>query len=261
MSDGSPHIEVAETIVDVVTGAIRATTGPALVGLYLCGSLTTGDFDERISDIDLVAVLSSDMSPSLAADLQRMHDALAEHHPTWRGRIEVVYVSTEGLANFRVKPTRVHITSTSEALEVLSVGTDWVRIWYPVHHFGRALVGPPAREMFPVTSFEEYAGAVRVYIRRFTERIPDDATPGSQAYAVLTMCRGLYICVQGEPASKLKAAAWAQKELPEWAGLIRDAITWREHQWEVPQADGTATVATVRRFIERIAERVAPSKD
>jgi hypothetical protein len=44
-----------------VTRAIAATTGPALVGLCLCGSLATGDFDERISDNDLLTVLSTDV--------------------------------------------------------------------------------------------------------------------------------------------------------------------------------------------------------
>jgi predicted nucleotidyltransferase len=256
MSHGSPHIGAAQEIVKAVTGTIMATTGPALVGLYLCGSLTTGDFDERISDIDLLAVLSSEMSPELAADLERMHDALAKNYPTWRGRIEVVYVSAPGLANFRMAPPRVHIITTGETFEVLSAGTDWIRVWYPAHHSGIALVGPAAKKVVPITSVEEYAGAVRSYTRRFRERIPDDATPGSQAYAVLTMCRGLYTCVRGEPASKLKAAAWAQNELPQWARLIRDAMAWRQHQWDVPQADGTATVPTVRRFIAEIAELV-----
>jgi hypothetical protein len=109
----------------------------------------------------------------------------------------------------------------------------------------------------PYTTFEEYADAVRNYMQRFRERISDDATPGSQAYAVLTMCRGLYTCVHGEPAPKLKAAAWAQNELPQWAGLIRNAMAWRQHQWDVPQADGTATVPTVRRFIAEITDLLA----
>src|ERR1700737_2450437 len=246
MSNGSPHKGAARQIVEDVSGAITASTGPALVGLYLCGSLTTGDFNERISDIDFLAVLSGELSPELAAELDRMHDALAKTYPTWRGRIEIVYVSASGLANFRVVPPRVHIITTGETFEVLSAGSDWIRIWYPAHQSGVALVGPPASEVVPITSFEEDAAALRVFLGRFRERLPDDATPGSQAYAVLTMCRGLYTCVRGEPASKLKAAAWAQKELPKWAGLIRDAIIWREHQWDVPQADGTATIPTVR---------------
>jgi predicted nucleotidyltransferase len=248
----------AERIVDTVRDAITATTGPALVGLYLCGSLATGDFDEWISDIDLLAVLSTEISPVLAARLERMQDHLTEDNPSWRGRIEVVYVSALALANFRVVPPRIHVISSGEPFHVISAGTDWIITWYPARHDGIALVGPPATEVVPVTSFEEYANAVRNHMRRFSDRIPDDAAPGSQAYAVLTMCRGLYTCMHGEPVSKLRAAAWAQRQLPEWAGLIREAVAWREHQWDVPQADGTATAPAVRRFVAEIAELVAP---
>jgi len=258
MSDVSArgHAGAAKPILDAVAGAVTATAGPALVGLYLYGSLATGDFDEQISDIDLLAVLSSEVSPDLAIRLQRMHDGLAQDNPTWRGRIEVVYVSALGLANFRAVPPQIHVISAGEPFHVISAGTDWIITWHPAHNRGITLVGPPAAEVLPDTSFEEYAAAVRNYMRRFRERIPDDATPGSQAFAVLTMCRGLYTGVRGEQVSKLRAAAWAQKEFPEWAWLIRDAIAWRENQWDVPQADGTATVPTVRRFIAEIAERV-----
>lgn len=260
MSESAPLNAVptaAERVVDMVRGAITATTGPSLVGLYLCGSLATGGFDERISDIDLLAVLSTEVSPDLAARLERLHDQLAEDNPSWRGRIEVVYVSALGLATLRVVPPRIHVISSGEPFHVISAGTDWIITWYPARQNGIALVGPPATEVVPATSFEEYADAVRNYMRRFKDRVPDDAALGSQAYAVLFMCRGLYTCMHGEPVSKLRAAAWAQRQLPEWAGLIREAIAWREHQWDVPQADGTATAPVVRRFVVEIAELVA----
>ena len=32
----------------------------------------------------------------------------------------------------------------------------------------------------------------------------------------------------GERVSKRQAALWAQEELPEWSGLIRSALAWRE---------------------------------
>src|SRR5258708_7382580 len=241
----------------MVRDAITATTGPDLVGLYLYGSLATGDFDERISDIDLLAVLSTEISHELAARLERVHDQLAKDHPSWRGRIEVVYVSALGLANLRVVPPRIHVISSGEPFHVISAGTDWIITWYPARHHGVALVGPPATEVVPATSFEEYANAVRNYMQRFKERIPDNAAPGSQAYAVHAMCRGLYTWRHGEPVSKLRAAAWAQRELPGWAGLIREAVAWREHQWDMPQTDGTATAPAVRRFVAEIAELVA----
>jgi predicted nucleotidyltransferase len=249
----------AQGILDAAKTAIAATAGSELVGLYLCGSLATADFDERMSDIDLLAVLSTEVSADLAARLERMHDEFANDNPRWRGRIEVIYVSASDLANLRVVPTRIHCITVGEPFEVLNAGTDWIITWYPARHSGIALVGPPPTDVVPDTSFEEYADAVRRYMGRFTERLPDDATPGSQAYAVLTMCRGLYTCVRGEPVSKLKAAACAQREIPEWAELIHDAITWREQQWEMPQADGKATVPTVRRFVAEIADRARRS--
>ena len=56
-------------------------------------------FDERISDIDLLAVLSAEISPEMAARLERVHDEWGENNPSWRRRIEVVYASASGLAN------------------------------------------------------------------------------------------------------------------------------------------------------------------
>jgi predicted nucleotidyltransferase len=246
----------AGQMLSTVTDAITTTVGPALVGLYLCGSLATADFDEHVSDIDLLAVLSTDISSDLAALLERMHDDVASANPSWRGRIEVVYVSASGLANFRVAPARIHIISAGEPFHVISAGPDWTITWYPARRAGIALVGPPASEVIPPTSFDEYADAVRKYALRFTDRVPDDATRGSQAYAVLTMCRALYTLLHREAVSKLRAANWAQNEFPESAGLIRDAISWREHQWDVPQADGAATIPAVRRFVAEMAELV-----
>jgi predicted nucleotidyltransferase len=252
-----PHAGAAEKVVEAVTGAVTATTGPALVGLYVCGSLATGDFDERISDVDLLAVLSNEISPDLAARLERLHDALAEANPAWRDRIEVVYASAAGLANFRAAPPRIAVISPGEPFHVIDAASDWILTWYPARTNGIVLAGPPTTDVLPDISFEEYASAVRNHMRHLGERIADDSTPGSQAYAVLTECRGLYTCLHGEQLPKLAAAAWAQREFPEWAGLIRDATRWREHQWDVPQADGTATVPTVRRFIAEITDLLA----
>jgi predicted nucleotidyltransferase len=249
----------AKAIIGEVMTAIANTTGSALVGLYLCGSMATGDFDERMSDIDLLVVLATELLPDLAARVERMHREFADDNPTWRGRIEVIYVSVGDLASLRQRPARIHVITAGEPFAVVSAGTEWVITWYPARHSGIALIGPPVTEVVPDTTFEEYAAAVRSYMRRFNARVTDNATPGAQAYAVLTMCRGLYTCLHSEPVSKLKAAAWVQRALPEWAELIEAAISWREHQWEEPQADGRATVPAVRRFVAEIGDRAERS--
>ena len=48
-----------------------------LLGLYLYGSLTTGDFSPARSDVDVVAILEQDPDEAAVSDLTRMHAALA----------------------------------------------------------------------------------------------------------------------------------------------------------------------------------------
>src|SRR6266849_3727472 len=84
-----------------------------------------------------------------------MHDEWGENNPNWRGRIEVVDASSSGLANLRMVPPRIHVISAGEPFHVINEGTDWIITWYPARHHGIALVGPPAREVVPDTSFDQ----------------------------------------------------------------------------------------------------------
>ena len=52
---------------------IQKVLGDKLVGFYLEGSLVLGDFDEKISDIDLLAALSSDVNDNELDQLRNMH--------------------------------------------------------------------------------------------------------------------------------------------------------------------------------------------
>lgn len=45
----------------------------------------------------------------------------------------------------------------------------------------------------------EYTDEVRGYLAGFGSCIDDDATPGSQAYAILSICRGLHTIRHGPP--------------------------------------------------------------
>src|SRR5438093_11480223 len=82
----------AEELVARIRDAVREAAGSALAGLYLFGSLGAGDFDVDVSDIDLIAVLTSDPSDHLVARLRRMHDALGSNKRVRGGRREGIYV-------------------------------------------------------------------------------------------------------------------------------------------------------------------------
>jgi hypothetical protein len=236
-----------------VREAIVTVTGASLVGLYLFGSLAAGDFDAAVSDIDLIAVLADRPSQRLAARLSRMHADLARANPEWDDRIEVIYISTQGLARCRTDTTTIAVISTGEPFHLVEAGPDWILNWYPARETGVRLLGPPIDSLIPPIPSAEYIDQVRRSLVGFIDRIPDDAPPAWQAYAILTMCRGLYAIRFGERLSKRAAAAWAQQELPHWADLIRRALGWRQRQRDSDEQDGAATVSETRRFVTQMA--------
>lgn len=243
-----------------VRDAIVAATGPALAGLYLCGSLVAGDFDPDVSDLDLIAILSRSPSDELGSALRDMHAGLAARYPRWQGRIEVVYVGADDLVNYRAGIPRMAVISPGEPFHLVEGGPDWVVTWYPARQIGIALVGPPIAWVLPDIPRSEYLDAVRDYVRGFAERVDDDASRGSQAYAILSVCRGLYTIRTGARLSKRRAAAWAAREYPEWAGLIEAALAWRDAQWMAANADGSATVEATRSFVAAMVPQV-PMRD
>ena len=93
-----------DALLDELLSGIRVALGDRLVGLYLSGSLVIGDFDARISDIDLLAATSVDVDEADLDSLRQMHDGFAAHHPEWYDRIEVAYLSTTAL---QAVPNRV----------------------------------------------------------------------------------------------------------------------------------------------------------
>jgi Domain of unknown function (DUF4111)/Nucleotidyltransferase domain len=256
MSGGSRS--TFDPVVDSLLVSIRETivtaTGSSLVGLYLFGSLATGDFDSGVSDIDLIAVLADSPSDRLAQRLSRVHANLARANPEWNDRIEVIYISEHGLANCRTDTATIAVISPGEPFHVVQAGRDWILNWYPARENGVRLLGPPIESLIPPISSAEYINEIRGYLVDFRNRIADDTSPGSQAYAILAICRGLYAIRFGEQISKREAASWAQQEFPKWSDLIRRALDWRQRQWDPEGKDGTATVSETRAFVAEMAK-------
>jgi hypothetical protein len=240
-------------MVDAVREAIVRVTGSSLVGLYLFGSLATGDFEAGVSDLDLLAVLAGGPDERLVPSLRRMHADLARAHPAWDDRIEVVYISQHGLASCRTDSTTIAVISSGAPFQVVEAGGDWVLAWYPAREDGVRLLGPPIERLIPPIPWAEFIDAVRGSLAGLAGRVPADAPPGSQAYLILTACRALYAVRFGERRSKRAAAAWARHELPHRADLIGRALGWRRRQRDPGRQDGSATVAETRSLLAELA--------
>jgi hypothetical protein len=229
---------------------IAKIIGKDLTGLYLYGSLVTGDFDNETSDIDLVAVRSTELDAGELDALERMHDEFARAHAAWEGRIEVQYLPAAALRTFKTRSSTIAVISPGEPFHVIEAGRDWMINWYVVQEKGVTLYGPSPRTLIEPISTEEFVETVRLHAQRWREWTHDNTgSRPAQAYAILTMCRALYTIRHGEQVSKRRAAQWAQGHLPQWAPLIEDALGWRS-AWRDDQADPETTRPQTERFVQ-----------
>lgn len=242
----------AEALVSRLVGGVRRSLGENVLGGYLFGSAATDAFEPGISDVDLAVVLERELAGSELTALEQMHRALVAETPEWDGRVEVVYVSRDGLEGFRDGTSAAARISPGEPFHAIVVDPTWLIDWYQLREVGVTLFGPPATEIVPFISKREYVEAVRRHLLTFARWTDELATIGNQAYAILTMCRGLRTVRTGEYVSKREAARWAAAELPAHAELIRTALLWRE-QRRGASAEATSTRAEAAAFIAEVA--------
>ena len=250
----TPHADI-NRLLESLLSRIRHVLQERLVGLYLYGSLATGDFDPESSDIDLLAATASDVSGAEFEALSDMHRDFARDNPAWDDRIEVAYLSVAALRTFRTERSPMAVISPGEPFHVTEAGREWLMNWYVVREHGVALFGPPAAELIGPIMREEFTECVRGYVAELADRVKGTPDRKYQAYAVLTMCRALHLHRTGEPASKRRAALWAREELPQWSGLVRSALAWRK-AWREPQADDATTHAETLRFVKFVRDEI-----
>lgn len=243
-----PHINA---LLDTILSQMQSILGTKLVGLYLYGSLVTGDYDNAVSDIDLLAVTSGDIVNNEFDALDAMQDGIVQHDQQWQDRLEIAYLSLHALKTFRTETSKLAIISPGEPFHIKDAGKDWLMNWYIVRDKGIALFGPPPAAIIEPVSKEEFMQAVKKQVRDWGDWMDHIRTRPSQAYVILTMCRALYTVRHGEQVSKIQAALWVEKELPDWSSLIKNALLWRQNARD-EGVDHDVTLPETRHFVDFI---------
>lgn len=221
-----PHVN---SLLNELFLRIRKVLVDKLVGLYLGGSLVLGDFSEQISDIDLVAALSSDITDTELNELRQMHADFVDEHKEWQDRIEVCYISRDALKTVKSRASQIVNISPGEPIHRLESTKDWIMNWYLTREYNIPLFGPHPKTIIEPISKEEYIQSVKDHMKSWDTRVKNMCDRYAQAaYVILTTCRALYTYKNGDQVSKIQAARWAKRELPEWSNLIGRAIVWRE---------------------------------
>lgn len=252
------YVEIDELLGSLVE-SIRQILGQKLAGVYLYGSLVTGDFDAESSDIDLLAVTAADLEFQDFDRLQEMHNDVVSEHPKWDDRIEIAYLSVAALRTFKSQKSQIAVISPGEPFHIKEAGKDWLINWWVVREKGVAIFGPPPATVIEPISKEEFVQAVREQAKEWGEWISCSFKRKEQAYAILTMCRALYACQNGEQTSKQKAAQWAQEHLPQWASLIQKALVWRD-AWRDEAVDHMATFPDTVRFVHFVKDQIGEAE-
>ena len=253
----TPYADINE-LIELLLLQMQEILGKNLEGLYLYGSLVWGDFDYDISDIDLLVVTATDINKKEFRQLKKMQAAFATKYKAWAGRLEIAYVSLQALKTFKTQGSQIAVISPGEPFHIKEAGKDWLINWYTLQEKGVTLFGPAPKTFIEPISKAEFIQVVKEQAGEWREWITQTKVMrrrNYQAYAILTMCRAFYAYKFGEQVSKKQAALWAQKELPKWSGLIKNALEWRE-DWRNKKVDHEATISEARCFVNFVVDQI-----
>jgi predicted nucleotidyltransferase len=228
----TPYTDVNAVLQRLLKNA-QTILGDHLIGLYIHGSLASGDFNPQTSDIDFLVVTDADPPAEAFSDLKEMHDRLRVSGLPWSQKMEGAYLPRLTLRRHDPAHAPVPWLGVDGHFALETLGRDWTIQRWILREKGIVVIGPPLKPMIDPVSADDLRGAVRGSLREWWSPpfpSPERFRSGEyQAYAVLTMCRSLYILEHGVVASKPVAERWAMQRLGEpWDGLIEDAAGWRE---------------------------------
>lgn len=204
-----------------------------LSGFYLQGSIALAAFNERLSDIDFVALLSRSWNETELAQLKEIHLTIRSKYPRWP--LQGIYIKGEDLVRSEGS-TRLHLNYHDGLLQPATNleinGVDW---WL-LKKRGVTVKGLPATELDFKIDWELLITNMRhnlnTYWLAFTYKPNRMAWLFSNygvQWAVLGVLRQYYTFKENDITSKTNAGEYALLHLPQkWQRLIQEAINIRE---------------------------------
>lgn len=224
------HYPDVNEILDLLHKNVKQILQDEFIGMYLYGSLSSGDFNPETSDIDFLVVTAAELSQEKVAALESMHKQIWASDLKWASRLEGSYVPKELIR--RHDPLGAPCPTVNEGTFFLDQrGSDWIIQRHVVREYGVVLEGPPAGRLIDPVSPAEIRSAVLGVLSEWWFPMLDDPSwlkkhgNNYHGYAVITMCRALHALVHGTIVSKPVAIRWAQEELgTKWQPLIEKAV-------------------------------------
>jgi len=250
----TPYPEVNVVLGELLPG-LQAILRAQFVGMYLTGSLATGDFD-RNSDVDFVVVTEEEVGGELFSALDILHRRVAIIDSWCATQLDGGYIPRRALRRFDPSnAVHAHIDRGSgEHLRMVQYDEGVVQS-HLLRERGITLEGPDPRTLIDKVTPGDLRNAMPRVLDGWASRILDDpariATQGYQSYTVLSLCRILYTLEFGAVVSKQVAAQWGRQTLGQ-ALLIDRAWIGRQHpERAAASEDIDGTLALIREILRR----------
>lgn len=200
-----------------------------LIGIYLFGSLTYGDFDDESSDIDLVTILKNPASEAETEKIKELHKQIEKNYPKWSKRIENSYTPQQMLTSIVPPGARPYYGEGVFYAEA-PYGNEWIINLYLLYKYGITVVGPRFNQIVkPIKVGDVQQACVRDLFKEWEPKLREPEwldNPHYQAYLVMNLCRILNTVMNATALSKKRSADWVKQKYQEWKELIQTAEKW-----------------------------------
>ncbi|HEU5348901.1 MAG TPA: aminoglycoside adenylyltransferase domain-containing protein [Ktedonobacterales bacterium] len=253
--------EEVRAILNLLLDSMRVVLGDQLVGVYLYGSLSSGDFDPASSDVDFLAVTSGTISDEKFEQLRAMHERIAAKDLPFATRLEGSYIPQDALRSYDPTTAWHPTIGVDWPLQIGFHNINWVIERAIVRERGVVLWGPPPAVLIDSVSPQQLREATCQQITAgWRDRIHDEAWLRPRAYsafAVLTLCRALYTIQHGTYCSKPAAASWATGFYPGWRPMIEWALMHRADHSDSAPDELVRTLAFLREAVATVQSQCA----
>ena len=250
----TPYEDVNQ-ILNLLLENVQEGLGEQFVGMYLYGSLSSGDFNPESSDLDFCVVTQDHLPEETIANLETMHKRIWSSPSKWAAKLEGAYLPKSHIRRHTLSGPACPVVNESK-FYVDTPGSDWIIQRHVIREKGIVLAGPDPKTLIDFVSPEDIRGAVLGVLRKWWFPMLENPVwlveHGSEyhTFAIISMCRALHAVEHGTIVSKPVAAAWAKSQMPDQAQWIETALR-SQHGG----GDGFATEAL--NFIRLVKERVS----
>lgn len=225
--------EVLGTFVYEIAAELREN----LVGIYLVGSIASGDFDAD-SDIDFLVVTNTELTEANMKPLQEIQTKICAIDCYPAKHLEGSYISIDDLNDWSIVGQKqlFYFDNGSTSYELSTHDNQWHVRWI-LRECGITLMGQKPENIMPSIPAHELANEMKTaMLQEMKDFEAELHRPRSfwnsrfgQPFFVLTYCRMLQTLQTGTVQSKKAAAQWAKQVVdPKWVTLIDQA--WQERE-------------------------------